>query len=82
MYRGAFRADMKRYPAPYEQEQQRTGTSRSKNASKIVPDQFAETVCCITSLLNSYFSLSGFKSLLLLMYFCYGREFLSHCDEE
>ena len=82
MYRGAFRADMKRYLAPHEQEQQRTGTSRSLNSLKIVPDQLAERFCCITSLLHSYFSLSGFKSLLLLIYFCYGREFLSHCDEE
>ena len=73
-------ADMKTYPVYYGQQRHRTGTSRS-HASKIVrhivPDRLAKRVWWTksqSSLLNIYFSLSGFQSSLLHIHFRNGSK--------
>ena len=55
--------------ALYEQQRLRTGTSRS-SALSIVPEQLAKRVWSAksqSSLLNIFFSLSGFQSSLLIL---------------
>ena len=55
----------------YERQQHITGTSYSRTLN-VVLERLAERVCCLDSsysLLNVYFRLIWFKSLLLLIYF-------------
>ena len=69
--------------AEYEQQRHRNGTSRS-HTPNIVLERLAERdwwTKSQSSLLNIYFRLSGFQSLLLLIHFRHGLNTCSHCTK-
>ena len=80
LYEIDFCANIKSSLVPYEQQRHITGTSYSRTLN-IVLERLAERVCCLDSrysLLNVYFHLIWFKSSLLLIYFRYVLNNLSH----